>query len=294
MKIYLDGKMVDKEDAVVSVFDHGLLYGDGVFEGIRTYDGLVFRIKEHIDRLYRSAEAIQLKIPMTESEMSDAVVSTLKANNLKDAYIRLVVTRGAGDLGLDPRKCKRPTVFIITHKIELYPKELYENGLKIITSSVKRNLAKALDPKIKSLNYLNNILAKIDAIKAGTEEAIMLTHDGYVAECTGDNIFIVKSGALLTPPSDVGALEGITRDAVMRLAKGAGIKVSEKMLKMDDLYSSDEVFMTGTAAEIIPVVSIDGRVIGCGRPGAITFRLRDEFRKLTKTDGLRYEIKNAK
>ena len=290
MKIYFNGKMVDKEKAVISVFDHGLLYGDGVFEGIRSYDCLVFRLKEHIDRLYKSADAIELKIPMTKIEIIEAVVKTLKANKLKDAYIRLVVTRGVGDLGLDPRKCSHPTVVIITDKIVLYPKKFYENGLEIITATTKRNLPNALNPKIKSLNYLNNILAKIDAIKAGTEEAIMLTYNDYVAECTGDNIFVVKRRELITPPVDIGALEGITRDAVISLAGKLDIPFYEKMLMMDDVYASDEVFLTGTAAEIVPVTVIDKRKIGDGRPGKITLRLGEEFRKITKVDGVRYDV----
>jgi branched-chain amino acid aminotransferase len=290
MKIYIDGKFVEKEKAFVSVFDHGLLYGDGVFEGIRTYDGLIFRLKEHIDRLYRSADAIELKIPMAKAEMIDAVIATLKANKLEDAYIRLVITRGPGDLGLDPRKCFKPTILIITHKITLYPKEFYRNGLEIITASTQRNCPKALDPRIKSLNYLNNILAKIDAIKAGTEEAIMLADGGYVAECTGDNIFIVKKGELITPPVSVGALEGITRDAVIAIAKKIKMPFSEKLIKMDNVYGADEVFLTGTAAEIIPVVRIDKRQIGDGKPGTVTLRLTEEFRKITKEDGVRYAV----
>ena len=289
MKIYINGKFVDKEKAYISVFDHGLLYGDGVFEGIRTYDGLVFRLKEHIDRLYKSAGAIELKIPLTKMEMIEAVTMTLKANKLENAYIRLVVTRGVGDLGLDPRKCPKPAVFIITHKITLYPKEFYRNGLEIVTATIRRNYPQALDPRIKSLNYLNNILAKLDAIKSGTEEAIMLTYDGYVAECTGDNIFIVKNGELITPPVDIGALEGITRDAVIQLARREDIPFYEKLLRMDDLYAADEVFLTGTAAEIIPVITIDKRRIADGRPGRITERLTEVFRELTKSDGVRYK-----
>lgn len=288
MKIYLDGALVDKEKAVVSVFDHGLLYGDGVFEGIRSYDGLVFRLKEHIDRLYKSADAIELTIPITKMEMIDAVIGTLKANALRDAYIRLVVTRGYGDLGLDPRKCAKPTVFIIADKIKLYPEKYYQEGLAIVTATTRRNYPQALDPRIKSLNYLNNILAKIDAIKAGTEEAIMLTYDGHVAECTGDNIFVVKKGELMTPPVSVGALEGITRDAVIGLARKAGIPFGERMMKMDDIYGADECFLTGTAAELIPVVRIDGRIINGGKPGTVTQRLTEAFRALTKTDGVRY------
>ncbi len=290
MKIYLDGKLVDKNKAVISVYDHGLLYGDGVFEGIRTYDGLVFRLKEHIDRLYKSADAIELVIPMTKIGLIEAIIKTLKANKLKDAYIRLVITRGIGDLGLDPRKCKHPTIFIITDKIVLYPKEFYQKGLEIVTAPTKRNLPQALNPKIKSLNYLNNILAKIDAIKSGTEEAIMLTYDDYVAECTGDNIFIIKNCELITPPVDIGALEGITRDAVIGLARKLDIPFYEKMLRMEDVYGADEVFLTGTAAEIIPVVKIDERRIGKGKPGELTLRLREEFKKLTKIDGVRYAV----
>jgi len=290
MKIYLNGKLVDREKAHISVFDHGLLYGDGVFEGIRSYDGLIFRMKEHIDRLYKSADAIELSIPMNKMAMIEAVIKTLKANKLKDAYIRLVVTRGVGDLGLDPRKCVKPTIFIITDKIALYPKKFYQKGLEIVTATTKRNFPQALDPRIKSLNYLNNILAKIDAIKAGTEEAIMLTYDDYVAECTGDNIFIVKNCELLTPPVSVGVLEGITRDAVIGLAKRMDIPFCEKLLRMEDVYLADEVFLTGTAAEIIPVVKIDKRQIAAGRPGEITLRLTDEFKKITKVDGVRYAM----
>lgn len=288
MKIYLDGEMVERDKAVVSVFDHGLLYGDGVFEGIRIYDKLIFRLKEHIDRLYRSADAIELKIPMSKAGMTDAVVKTIKANDLSEGYVRLVVTRGPGDLGLDPRKCAKATVFIIADKIALYPDKFYRKGLAIVTAKTRRNYPRSLDPRIKSLNYLNNILAKIEAISSGTDEAIMLTCDDYVAECTGDNIFAVHSGELFTPPVSVGALEGITREAVMALANKMGIKACEKMLKMDDIYSAEEVFLTGTAAEIIPVITIDGRRIGNGKPGVKTLRLMEEFKKLTKTDGLKY------
>jgi len=290
MKIYLNGKLVDEDKAVISVFDHGLLYGDGVFEGIRSYDSLVFKLEEHIDRLYRSAEAIELKIPMTKADIIRVVVETLKANGLKDAYIRLVVTRGPGDLGLDPRKCKAPTIFIITDKIALYPREFYRNGLAIITAKTKRNLTTALNPKIKSLNYLNNILAKIDAIKAGTEEAIMLTYNDYVAECTGDNIFIISGGRLITPPADVGALEGITRDAVIGLAGKIGIEFEEKMIKIEDIYTANEVFLTGTAAEIIPVIAVDKHRINDGKPGKVTNRLMEEFKSITKVDGVKYAL----
>lgn len=287
-KIYLNGKLVDREDARISVFDHGLLYGDGVFEGIRSYDGLVFKLKEHIDRLFESAKLIELEIPMAKTELIDAAVETLKANGLRDAYIRLVVTRGTGDLGLDPRRCKSSTVFIITDKIVLYLKEFYENGLEIIIAKTRRNIRQALDPQIKSLNYLNNILAKIEAIRAGVEEAIMLSVDGYVTECTGDNIFIVKNGILATPPSDVGILKGITRQAVLELAAKSGIEAKEEMMKPKDLYAANECFLTGTAAEIIPVTKIDGKTIGSGKPGKVTKKLLEQFHKLTKTDGIRY------
>ena len=289
-KVYLNGKLVKKEDAKISIFDHGLLYGDGVFEGIRSYAGLVFKLEEHVDRLFESAEAIELSIPMAKKEIIAAVVETLKANGLSDAYIRLVVTRGAGDLGLDPRKCKQATVFIITDKIVLYPKEFYENGLEIIIAKTRRNIQQALNPQIKSLNYLNNILAKIEAIKSGVEEAIMLNSDGFIAECTGDNIFIVKNGVIFTPPADAGMLKGITRNAVIELAGKSRIKVSEKMMKPEDLHSADECFLTGTAAEIVPVAKIDGKLIGRGKPGEMTKKLLKQFREITVTDGVKYEL----
>jgi branched-chain amino acid aminotransferase len=287
--IYMNGTFVDKKDAKISVFDHGLLYGDGVFEGIRSYDGLVFRLKEHMDRLYWSAAAIRLAVAIGKKEMTEAVIRTLKKNKLKNAYIRLVITRGPGDLGLDPRKCTAGgMIFIIADKIALYPKQFYEKGLGIITAKTRRNLPQAIDSRIKSLNYLNNILGKIDAIDAGVQEAIMLTHDGFVAECTGDNIFIVDNGTLITPPVKIGALDGITRDAVIAIAKKRKIRFKERMLVMKDLYRADECFLTGTAAEIAPVVHIDKRKIGSGKPGAMTMLLLDEFRKLTKVDGVRY------
>ena len=289
-KVYLNGDIIDREDAKVTIFDHGLLYGDGVFEGIRSYNGLIFKSKEHIDRLFESAKAIELKIPMTKEEIIKATVETLKANALRDAYIRLVITRGAGDLGLDPRKCKGLTIFIITDKIVLYPKEFYETGLEIIIARTRRNSRRALDPRIKSLNYLNNILAKIEAVNSGAEEAIMLNADGYVTECTGDNIFIVKNNILLTPPVDAGILKGITRQTVIDLARQDGIKVAEEMVKPDDLYAADECFLTGTAAEIIPVTKIDGNKIGSGKAGKTTRRLLGQFRELTKTDGVRYAV----
>lgn len=291
MKIYINGKFYDKEDAKISVFDHGLLYGDGVFEGIRSYNRLVFKLKEHIQRLYESAHTIMLKIPLSKEGMIKAVISTLKINNLKDAYIRLVVTRGEGDLGLDPRKCEgKATVIIITDKIALYPDQerLYKQGLKIITVPTIRNLPEALNPQIKSLNYLNNILAKIEATNAGCEEAIMLDNLGYIAECTGDNIFIVKYGELYTPPQCMGTLRGITRDTVLDLAREDKIPVHEHVLTRHELFISDECFLTGTAAEIIPVVNVDGRTIGEGKPGKVTLKLMREFKQLTKKEGVRY------
>lgn len=288
LKIYIDGKFYEKDDAKISVFDHGLLYGDGVFEGIRSYDRLVFKLKEHIDRLYASAKTIMLSIPLSKKEMEEAVIATLKKNNLTDAYIRLVVSRGAGDLGLDPRKCKTPTVIVITDNIVLYPEKYYKNGLELITVATRRNIPEALNPQIKSLNYLNNILAKIEAVQAGVEEAIMLNSDGYVLECTGDNIFIVKKDELITPPTYLGALEGVTRGAVIDIARSEGVKFSEKVLTRHNLFNADECFLTGTAAEIIPVIKIDNRVIGDGAPGKLTIKLMAEFRRLTKKDGTKY------
>jgi branched-chain amino acid aminotransferase len=282
VKIYLDGRFVEKEEAVVSVFDHGLLYGDGVFEGIRAYGGRVFKLKEHIDRLYESAHTIMLQIPMSRAELSAVVEESLRVNGLRDAYIRLVVTRGVGDLGLDPRKCSKPTIFIIADKIQLYPESLYQNGLEIITVATQRNVPEALNPQIKSLNYLNNILAKIEAINAGYEEALMLSPLGYVAECTGENVFIVKGKQLLTPPPYIGALRGITRQAVVELAEARGYMVKEELLTRHDLFNADELFLTGTAAEIVPVVKLDGRVIGSGKPGAVTQALRTAFHNLTQ------------
>ena len=288
MKVYLNGKFVDESQAVVSVFDHGLLYGDGVFEGIRSYDGLIFKLREHIDRLFESAHTIMLAIPMSKAELIDVVKQSLRVNKLHDAYIRLVVTRGEGDLGLDPRKCGTPTVFVIADKIELYPKQLYERGLSLITVATQRNVPEALNPQIKSLNYLNNILAKIEAITAGYEEAILLSHSGYVTECTGENIFVVKGRQLLTPPPYIGVLRGITRQTVMELSAARRLTVREELLTRHDLFNADEVFLTGTAAEIVPVVKIDGRVIGAGSPGAVTKKLQQAFRQVTKTAGVRY------
>ncbi|WP_334109559.1 branched-chain-amino-acid transaminase [Thermodesulfitimonas autotrophica] len=285
LTIYLDGEYLPEEKAVVSVFDHGLLYGDGVFEGIRAYHGRVFKLKEHIDRLYESAKSILLKIPLSREEMQEVVLETCRRNNIRDGYIRLVVTRGRGDLGLDPKKCPRPTVFCIAASIQLYPPEFYERGLEVITVPTRRNVPEALNPRIKSLNYLNNILAKIEAGLYGVQEAIMLTSDGYVAEATGDNIFIVKNGKLITPPPHLGILEGITRNTVMALAREKGMAVFEKTFTRHDVFIADECFLTGTAAEIIPVVKVDGRPIGDGRPGAVTWELIHAFRELTEVDG---------
>ncbi len=289
MKIYIDGKFYKKEDAKVSVFDHGLLYGDGVFEGIRSYSRLVFKLKEHIDRLFESAKSIMLDIPLSKEQVIKAVIATLKENKLNDAYIRLVVTRGEGDLGLDPRKCKgKATVIIIADKIALYPQQIYHKGLKIVTVPTIRNLPEALNPQIKSLNYLNNILAKIEAANSGCDEAIMLDSLGYVAECTGDNIFIVKDNHLYTPPQCMGTLRGITRDAVIEVAKKLKIGVHEHVITRHEVYISDECFLTGTAAEIVPVVMVDGRIIGSGKPSKTTLRLMSKFREITKKEGVRY------
>ncbi len=281
-KVYIGGKLYDKADAKVSVFDHGLLYGDGVFEGIRAYHGRVFRLAEHVDRLYDSARGIHLVIPMTRAEMARAVVDTLKANGLVDAYIRLVVTRGAGSLGLDPRKTTDPQVIIITDSIALYPPELYEHGLKIVTAGTMRNHPAALNPRIKSLNYLNSILAKIEATNAGCLEALMLNHKGEVAECTGDNLFVVRKGEVHTPSIDSGILEGITREAVIELARASGYPVVERAMDRHDVYTADECFLTGTAAEVIPVVECDGRPIGPGTVGPITKDLHAQFHALVR------------
>ncbi|GAB4127111.1 MAG: branched-chain-amino-acid transaminase [Thermogutta sp.] len=282
LKVFISGKFYDKDDAKVSVFDHGLLYGDGVFEGIRSYAGKVFRIQQHLDRLWDSAKAIWLTIPMSKEEMAAAIEETLRLNGIEDGYIRVVVTRGAGTLGLDPNRCSDPQVIIITDHISLYPKELYEKGLELITVSTIRNHPAALSPRIKSLNYLNNILAKIEGLQAGCIEALMLNHKGEVAECTGDNIFLVRKGELLTPPKEAGILEGITRDAVIELACESGISVREIPLTKHDVYIADECFLTGTAAEVVPVVKVDSRPIGDGAPGPITRDLMAKFHRLTR------------
>ena len=285
MKIYVDGKYCDEKNAKISVFDHGLLYGDGIFEGIRAYNGRVFQLKEHIDRLFYSAKAILLDIPMSHGEVMKAVVETCRQNGIRDGYIRLLVTRGIGTLGLNPNRCKDPSVIIIADKIQLYAPEFYEKGMEIITVPTTRNLHSALNPAIKSLNYLNNILAKMEANIAGCEEAVMLNAEGFVSECTGDNIFIVKAGRVLTPPLSAGALHGITRGVVMNLAREEGVTVAEPNLTRYDLFNADECFLTGTGAELIPIVKIDGRVIGTGRPGPLTGKLVGKYRALTKISG---------
>ncbi len=285
MKIYIDGKYYGEKNAKVSVFDHGLLYGDGIFEGIRAYNGRVFQLKEHIDRLFYSAKAILLTLPLTHEQFMKATVDTCRRNQIRDGYIRLVVTRGVGTLGLNPNRCANPSVIIIADKIQLYPKEYYQKGLTIVTVPTTRNLQNAVNPAIKSLNYLNNILAKIEANNAGCEEAIMLNSEGYVAECTGDNIFIVKEGQLLTPPLSAGALYGITRAVVIKLAREMGLEVGETNLTRYDIFNANECFVTGSGAELVPVVKVDGRVIGAGKPGSITQELVKRYHALTKVSG---------
>ena len=281
-KVYITGKYYDKQDAKISVYDHGFLYGDGVFEGLRSYRGKVFRLEQHLDRLWQSARAIRLEIPLARPALAKAIVDTLELNKIEDGYIRLVVSRGAGSLGLDPHRTSDPQVVIITDHISLYPAELYQNGLEIVTASTVRNHPAALSPRIKSLNYLNNILAKIEGLQAGCVEALMLNHKGEVAECTGDNIFLVRGGVLLTPPNDAGILEGITREAVIELARASGREVREVALTRHDVYIADECFLTGTAAEVIPVVRVDSRVIGSGTPGPVTRDLIERFHKLAR------------
>jgi len=283
MKIYIDGVFYSQADTKISVFDHGLLYGDGIFEGIRFYSGRVFKMQEHIDRLYDCARAIALTIPLTKAEMGEALLETIRQNELQDGYVRLVVTRGVGDLGLNPKLCPKATVIIIAGAIKLYPEELYQNGLDVVTCATRRNTPAALSPAIKSLNYLNNILAKIEAGSAG--EGLMLNEQGYVAECTGDNIFIFKNGKLFTPPIYSGALRGITREVVFDIAHEFGIEISEPELTRFDLFTADECFLTGTAAEVIPVVKLDQRPIGEGCPGPLTARFIARFRELTRSTG---------
>lgn len=285
MKIYIDGAWHAESDAKISVFDHGLLYGDGVFEGIRFYDKRIFKLEEHIDRLYDSAKAICLTIPISKAEMEKALIETIRKNELTDGYVRLVVTRGVGDLGLNPRLCKEASVIIIAAKINLYPKELYQNGLEIITCATRRVSSAAVPPAVKSLNYLNNILAKMEALQANAAEALMLNDQGYIAECTADNVFILKKGEIFTPPVTAGSLKGITRGTIFELAKELGIPISEPQLTRYDIFTADECFLTGTAAEIIPVVKVDSRVVGTGKPGPITLSLLDKFHALTRSTG---------
>ena len=285
MKIYMTGKLVEESEAMISVFDHGLLYGDGVFEGIRVYNNRVFLLKEHIDRLFNSAKAIALEIPMSKEELVTAVADTCKANELENGYVRLIVTRGKGSLGLKPYLCKDPEIIIIAAEIQLYPKDFYENGLKIVTVGTVRNHPEAINPRIKSLNYLNNVLAKIEAINAGCMECIMLNHKGEVAEASGDNIFTIKDGKLYTPSIYSGALEGLTRNKVISLAESLGYSVNEVSMQRYDLYTADEVFLTGTAAEIISVVEIDKRAIGSGTPGEITKELASSYSKYASSNG---------
>ncbi len=289
MKIYINGKFYEKENAKISVFDHGFLYGDGVFEGIRVYNRLVFKLKEHIDRLYESAHSIMIKVPLPKQDFIQEIIKALKENKLDDAYLRVIVTRGEGDLGLDPRKCRgKESVIIIVDKIALYPPKLYKEGMEIITVSTTRNAHEALNPQIKSLNYLNNIMAKIEATNSGYEEALMLNDAGYVAECTGDNIFIVKKDELYTPPECMGALSGVTRKTVLDIARKTKIVTHEHVFTRHELYVADECFLTGTAAEIIPVVKVDGRFIGKAKPGPVTLSLINKFRGLTRKEGVRY------
>ncbi|RSL32595.1 branched-chain-amino-acid transaminase [Salibacterium salarium] len=285
--IYLDGEFVRKEDAKISVFDHGFLYGDGVFEGIRVYNGNVYKLEEHLIRLYNSAKSIMLEIPYTMDEMTEIIVETLKKNELSDAYIRLVISRGVGNLGLDPASCSSPQIVVIAEELAIYPKEFYDNGLDIITVATRRNSPDVLSPKVKSLNYLNNILVKIEASLAGVSEALMLNNEGYVAEGSADNIFILRGGVLFTPPGYIGALEGITRQAIVELADELGYDLREEPFTRHDVYTADEVFLTGTAAEVIAVVKVDGRIIGDGKPGKETQRLLEAFREKVVEDGVR-------
>ncbi len=285
-KIYINSEIVSEENAKVSVLDHGYLYGDGVFEGIRAYNGRVFKLDEHIKRLYQSAKTIMLKIELTPAEMKEAILETIRANELKDAYIRVVISRGIGDLGLDPLKCKNSTLVIIASKISLYDPKFYEEGLKIKTVPTRRNGPEMVNPRIKSLNYLNNIMARIEANLMNSPEAIMLNSEGYVAECTGDNIFIVYDGELITPPITAGILRGIKREVAMQLAEELGLNVKEMLFTRHDLFNAEECFLTGTAAEVIPVVEVDGRQIGSGKPGPYTNNIIEKFRELTQSTGV--------
>jgi branched-chain amino acid aminotransferase len=285
IQIYVNGEFFPKEEAKVSVFDHGFLYGDGVFEGIRAYDGRVFKLNQHIDRLYDGAKGIMLDIPLTKQEMIEVVLETLRRNELRDAYIRLVISRGPGDLGLDPQKCSKPTIICIADKISLYPEKMYKEGLEIITAATRRNPPEGVNAQMKSLNYLNNIMAKIEANLAGVPEALILNREDYVEECTGDNIFIVKHGELITPPPYVGILVGVTRNSIINMAKVMGIHIHERVFTRHDVYTADECFLTGTAAEAIPVVKVDGRVIGDGKPGPLTLKMLSALKNHIKNEG---------
>jgi branched-chain amino acid aminotransferase len=284
-RIYIDGKFYPEAEAKVSVFDHGLLYGDGVFEGIRFYDGRVFRLEEHLARLWDSARSICLEVPISVSEMTEALLETIRQNGLRDGYIRLLLTRGVGNLGLNPAQCKRPSVIIIAATIALYPAEMYEKGLTVVTCATRRTNPGALNPAVKSLNYLNNVMARIEANLAGADEALMLNDQGNVAECTADNVFIIKQGQIFTPPISAGALRGITRAVAFEIAAETGIKVSETDITRHDVFTADECFLTGTAAEVISVVKVDGRVIGNGKPGPISTRMIARFREITRETG---------
>jgi len=287
MKIFLNGELVDKADAKISVFDHGLLYGDGIFEGIRLYDGNIFRLEEHLERLEYSAKALMLGLPWSREEISRAICETCRANELTNGYIRLVITRGVGDLGLAPWSCESPSIFIIADKIAVYPQEYYEKGLEIVTVATRRMSPAALSPAVKSLNYLNNIMAKMEARQAGALEAIMLNDQGFVAECTADNVFVVHKGKIFTPAAQQGALKGITRDAIFAIGSDLGLKVEEHDLTRYDIWIADECFLTGTGAEVIPVVKLDGRVIGNGTPGPVFRRVLEAFRKRVRVEGTR-------
>jgi branched-chain amino acid aminotransferase len=284
-KIYIDGKFYAEADAKISVFDHGLLYGDGVFEGIRFYNGRVFRLEEHLERLWDSARSICLEVPISHSEMTEALLETIRQNDMRDGYIRLILTRGVGNLGLNPVQCKRPSVIIIAAAIALYPKEVYEKGLSVITCATRRTNPAALNPAVKSLNYLNNVMARIEANLAGADEALMLNDHGNVAECTADNIFVIKHGQIFTPPISAGALRGITRAVAFEIAAEVGIRVTEAEITRHDVFVADECFLTGTAAEFIPVIRADGRTIGSGQPGPITTRMIARFREITRATG---------
>ena len=283
--IYINGEFFEEANAKISVLDRGLLYGDGIFEGIRLYNGVIFKCKEHMERLYNAAKAVKIDIPVSKEEMEEIVAESCRKNKLQNGYVRLIVTRGIADLSLDPDKCERPEIICIAGDVKLYPEELYHKGMNAITSSQRRNKATIVDPQIKSLNYLNNILAKIEANRAGAAEAIMLNEDGIVTECTGDNIFIIKNGVIYTPPVHVGILDGITRNTVIDICKPAGIPIYEKEFTLFNVYSADECFFTGSAAEIIAVTNIDDRVIGTGEEGSMTKKLREEFKKIREKDG---------